>query len=47
MQTPPYATQTPQPVTGEAPRNSRPSDLVYPALTALAMILLLVSLWVY
>ena len=47
MQTSPYERHTPD-AGGDGDRsNARPSDMVYPAMTLLAMILLLGSMWAF
>jgi len=47
MQTSLRAMRIPQAMVESVEGHSRPSDLVYPAMTVLAMLLLLCSLWVF
>ena len=47
MQTSAHDSPNPQADADAGRQNSRPSDLVYPAVTLLAMLLLLGSLWAF
>jgi len=47
METSPYERHTPLAGAGGDRSDRRPSDMVYPAMTLLAMILLLGSMWAF